>query len=655
MLNSNRFTMYLGLAAALTIGACNSSPQEAIVSDVPDACNPLGGVSCMTPWPSMAYVTEADTVTGYRLDIPAAAMPVNFQDDQMDPAPFNRFDGFPMAGAMVAVFPSGVSPDGLPPHTDPARSLAPDSATIVINMDTGERLLHFAEADMNPVYPEERGLLIRPLIRMQPATRYLVAIRSSVKDPEGNPLPAPAGFAAIRDGVDYSHPLMDRLLPRYDEIFAALESEGISRDELVLAWDFVTASDEFMTGDLLSMRDQAMPAMAPTMTFDAVEVPANPARVYRSMTGTHQAPNFLTDGEESESVLIRGPDGSPELSGVFDARFAAIIPECVTRPETQFPIPVIVFGHGLFGSGADYLDDGLVQEIANQFCFVVVAGDFIGLTNRQLPTVAYLANNLNRIDHLTDKLAQSIINFIALSYMVREVFVTHEMFQYQGQQVIDTSQIFYLGGSLGGIMGNVFMSYEPYITKGVLGVPGGAWGLLFERSLAWGALQVVAYSAYKDWTVHPLLPVLLGMRMEPYDPITTAPRVISDPVPGTPLKQIMMYEALGDSLVTNLSTEMLARSMGIPVIGPTLREPYGLEVTTEPVPNGFTIYDEHPDNIPPLTNVPPSDDNGTHGGVNERQAILDQAQQFFFEGVITNTCLLDGAPAPCDCATGACD
>ena len=44
-------------------------------------------------------------------------------------------------------------------------------------------------------------------------------------------------------------------------MFAALEEAGVPRDELVLAWDFVTASDESLTADMLAMRDQALPAM----------------------------------------------------------------------------------------------------------------------------------------------------------------------------------------------------------------------------------------------------------------------------------------------------------------------------------------------------------------------------------------------------------
>ena len=61
MSTSSSLITYLGLAAALALSGCSSDP-EAVISDIPDACNPLGGVSCMTPWPSMAYATEsADT------------------------------------------------------------------------------------------------------------------------------------------------------------------------------------------------------------------------------------------------------------------------------------------------------------------------------------------------------------------------------------------------------------------------------------------------------------------------------------------------------------------------------------------------------------------------------------------------------------------
>ena len=206
----------------------------------------------------------------------------------------------------------------------------------------------------------------------------------------------------------------------------------------------------------------------------------------------------MTDGEEEESVLLRDNAGDPMASGMYDANFAAVLPACVSDPATVLPIPVVLFGHGLFGSGASYAQDELLPQIANQFCVAVLAGDFIGLTSRQVSEAANAANNLNNADRITEKLAQSVINFMALRAMVGGSFATDSQFQFQGQAILDPDRIHYLGASLGGIMGNVVMAYDPVIERGVLGVPGGAWGLLFERSLAWGLLQVAAKAGYRD-------------------------------------------------------------------------------------------------------------------------------------------------------------
>jgi hypothetical protein len=409
-----------------------------------------------------------------------------------------------------------------------------------------------------------------------------------------------------------------------------------------------------LTSDLLSMRAKAEPAMD-GLTFTVAEEAADTSRVYLALGGTHQAPNFLSNGEADDSVLVRDGSGAPELSGIYDANVTAIVPACVTDPDTPLPIPVVVFGHGLFGSGAGYLGQDFFQDVANQSCIAMVAGDFIGLTERQTTVAALAANDLNRADGITDKLAQSIINFIALTHLVRGPLAQDARLRYQDQPVLDTSRVYYLGASLGGIMGNVFMAYEQTIERGALGVPGGAWSLLFERSLAWSALRLVATSSYMDPYDYQLLIALLAMRFEPYDPITTAPRVVQDPLPDTPAKQILMYEAVGDSLVSNLSTEMVARTMGIDLTGPSLRAPYGLIERTVPVPSGLTIYDERPEPLPPENNVPPAQDNGTHSGINQRAAVVEQIRHFLLEGEVIHTCQRDGEAAVCDCSTGACD
>jgi hypothetical protein len=223
--------------------------------------------------------------------------------------------------------------------------------------------------------------------------------------------------------------------------------------------------------------------------------------------------------------------------------------------------------------------------------------------------------------------------------------------------VIDPANTFYVGGSLGGIMGNVIMAYDPNLTRGVLAVPGGAWSMLLERSTAWQLLKTEIQGAYDNPEVYQLNVALFGMAFEPYDPITTAAHVIKDPLFGNPVKNILMWYSIGDCLVSNVTTEMVARTMGIDMIGPSAKAPWGLAVKPGAQDNGIVVFNDHPTPLPPETNEPPEKDNGTHSGINRKAAALRMVQRFLLppDRKAVDGCLVGGSPAACDCATGACD
>lgn len=325
------------------------------------------------------------------------------------------------------------------------------------------------------------------------------------------------------------------------------------------------------------------------------------------------------------------------------------------------PRPTIIFGHGLFGSSQGYLDDGFVQQLAEDHCLVIIAGDFIGLTSRQLGAAGLAVTDLNRGPTITEKLAQSVIDFMALESLARGAMAASPQFRIggtaDGAPVIDPDQVFYVGGSLGGIMGNVIMAYDPNLTRGVLAVPGGSWSLLIERSNAWALLQQVIQGAYDDPQVYQLDVALFGMAFEPYDPITTAAHVIKDPLFGNPVKNILMWYSIGDCLVSNITTELTARTMGIGMIGPSVKSPWHLAPTPGAFDSGIVVFDDHPTPLPPETNVPPATDNGTHAGINRKAAALRMVERFLLppDPQAVDGCQLGGIPAPCDCATGACD
>jgi hypothetical protein len=265
---------------------------------------------------------------------------------------------------------------------------------------------------------------------------------------------------------------------------------------------------------------------------------------------------------------------------------------------------------------------------------------------------------------IADKLEQSIIDFIALESAVRGPMADSDAFKVNNQSVIDKNKIYYVGGSLGGIMGNTFMAHDPNITRGVLAVPGGNWSMLLERSTPWELLLGVYQGAYQDPEIQQIaIALAFGMGLEGVDPMTHAAHVLKDPLYGNPAKTILMWYALGDSLVTNISTEMIIREMGIPLLGPSVKTPWNTTAVTGAMQSGVVVYDEKRTPQPYDTNQPRGD-NGTHSGVNRRPAVMRQLEKFLIgvpagsSLVASHECRLGSTnpvPAPCDCTTGACD
>jgi hypothetical protein len=79
-------------------------------------------------------------------------------------------------------------------------------------------------------------------------------------------------------------------------------------------------------------------------------------------------------------------------------------------------------------------------------------------------------------------------------------------------------------------------------------------------------------------------------------------------------------------------------------------QPYGVPAMDGPLPSALTIWDEHPDPLPHESNLLNEVDNGTHGTMRRRAAVVEQIGTFLSTGEVVNTC----GDAPCDCATGAC-
>src|SRR5687767_14689951 len=192
----------VGLSLCFALAGCASDDAPRVgsgPSEVPSGpfldgdCDPLVPTACALPFPSDAFTTKDEsTITGKHVEFGPTTLP-----GLSDPAVFRLSDGFSPGAGLMAHFP-GATVTGLPTPLDIASSLEDGSPTVLIEADSGERVPHFSELDMSDTDDTRRAFIIRPVVRLKSAKRYIVAIRNVV-DASGTPLAPSPAFQALRD------------------------------------------------------------------------------------------------------------------------------------------------------------------------------------------------------------------------------------------------------------------------------------------------------------------------------------------------------------------------------------------------------------------------------------------------------------------------
>jgi hypothetical protein len=117
----------------------------------------------------------------------------------------------------------------------------------------------------------------------------------------------------------------------------------------------------------------------------------------------------------------------------------------------------------------------------------------------------------------------------------------------------------------------------------------------------------------------------------------------SDPLSGTPAKQILIQAGVADAQVTTLAAHVSARAFGAAMIDTPAREIWGLETESSGYTgSGFVEYDWG--GSEPVENTPPSSSGDTHGDVRRSPEAQAQIVTFLETGTVVNYC--DGACDP---------
>lgn len=625
----------LGVLAA----ACgdDGAPPPGADAGVP-GCNPVVGADCVTPFPSTFHMAaDSTTPTGLRVALRGDRLPISGTGVVLDPVRMNARDGFSPATPFLVAFDQRVDPAGLPDASPAglALSVTATSPVQVIEYATGARVPVMAELDSNATEWDKQALILRPLVRLRPATRYVVAL-VGLRDPAGQPI-LPEPFRKLRDGLPLDGSL-EPLAARYQEIFTALGQAGVARESLTLAWDVVTGSDEPVTGRLLHMRDVALAmadeGMLGTTIVSVEDTPGEPHRL-REIQATVQVPSFL-ESDEGTAMMSFGPDGLPAVRALVDVAVTIEIPRCAETATG--PLPFMVFGHGLFDDARRALGDALLLEVANELCMVVIGTDWIGLSAPDFANLAMVAADVNQLYFVTDRLQQAHINAHVMTRLFKLALKDDEALALGGQPVADGAEAYYLGVSNGGVQGGAFMAVTPDVVRGVLNVPGAVWNLMMYRSTHFNSLIPLLQASYVEALDRQILVALSQFEWDYTDPITFAPYLVADPLPGAPAKRVILQESIGDAQVPNLATRLLARTIGVDAL-PLSQPVYGVVELAGPLDSAYTQWDSHPSPLPPEYNQPPPEDNGAHGGIQAWPELREQVRRFFRpDGRAEDTC-----------------
>ncbi len=588
----------------------------------------LLGQGPLSPYPNGLLFTEG------QLDLPVEAVPIAVHPDEgtlLTPFPADRVawrTGLSSGQASVLVI-DDVDASALPGwHSSQAGS----SGVRMYDLDTGLALPVMAELDAwcttagldtDPCEGARPSLIVRPLVALERDHRIAVVVTTAAA-------PRPEHYDRVmreRKGPVVEHQA---------ELHERLAEVGVAEDEIAVAWDFPVADAGTPLRSALSQ--VAVPDVT-TFIADVVQSSDNdddvPPGIWKVIEGRLTVSDFLID----DRTLDAAADGTVALTGTVEADVHITIPESA-RSGTD--APVLLFGHGLFGSPQGYLgdqdDEQQVSAVAATLGAVTVATTMRGLTANDRLEALEVAADFGKFPLVTDRVIQGQAATRALlEAAANGLFEQPDLLGSEGQAVTDGSDVIYYGISLGGIEGQVLLAQDYPIDAAVLHVPGGMWSTMLERSTQWTPFELVIARAIESPSDRQLLYAISQSLWDPVDPINYVPELRD--------KTFLLQESLGDEQVANLTTRIMARSVGVPVLEPAVEVPWGIETTSSPSGPGARALTQ----FDPMVGIPddvnrPASNTRAHSIPRTWANTRDQTIEFLTRGqrgTVVHTCGAD--------------
>lgn len=515
------------------------------------------------PFPSNALVTrDTASPTGVRLTIDPALVPMTRNDGiALDTTHLTDLDGFSRVAPVVVQLDTAVDPAAFGVVSDataPVGILDVEAGTIV--------------AGRLAVTTDGTTLTVWPDAALRPAALHAIVLREDL--PTGTCFSGgPAAVAAERAG--------DALADDIAAARASLDTAGLEGVAVVVPFTTRSLASESRTMTSLAAQVPGL-VTADDLTLTVADCATDGddacadgvAFVGR---GTARLPTW----QGADGTFVTDADGVPAVQGAEDVAFYLLVPEAA-RTGTA---PLVVLQHGLGGDKEGLLGVGQVLVAGG---YAVVAIDAVAHGERPRDgdiTLVFFGIEFEqwKVARARDNVRQTSADHLALRTILADAAAGGALPGF----TLDPEDARYVGQSLGGIIGASTCALDTGIDRCVLNVPGGRLIEIVRANAAYAALLNIYFDPSEQDADVELFSAMAQIVVDPGDPALAAPRVVGV----APARPLLVQEAIHDDTVVNQTTELLARSVGLPLLQPSLEDIVGIASADMPVSDNLVGAD----------------------------------------------------------------
>jgi pimeloyl-ACP methyl ester carboxylesterase len=604
----------LTLASVILLYACDSDTSTTVQDSINTEKALFNPGESIIPYPNDLLFGADGT-----LDIPVAD-----DNDYSDPqVAMNTSWGFATGTPMSTTFSSPINAGSI--NGDSVRvyevSLSNKPGGVAVAVSGDQRLTYGVDYGASVSGFDAKTLAIVPLRPLNYDSSYLVVLTNSLHNTAGKAYTADLVYtllkndeplvdadgnsrvAVVPDPDDAAQLELLRQATNLNEATVASFDTDLSRDSIILSWTFTTQP----AGSVLSQARvlaQGMTVVSNVNTTSTTPSPGNGANIH---VGTLTTPYYLQAPSVDNPVAAlnefwKDANGNflTPASQVPQKTGDETIPLLLSIPQLAKPAggwPVVIFQHGITSSrqamlgAADMLAAAGMAVIAIDLPLHGLAStDSLRLATKAFDDNAQerhfdmdLVNNassapgpdgtpddsgfhfinLSNLAVTRDNVRQSVADLFALTKALETMDYDGDT----GNTDFDISRIYFLGHSLGGIVGSVFLAMEPNVQDAVLAMPGASVAKLLDGSATFGPIiagGLAANGVTKGTSDYEAFMLAAQTVVDPADPINYVDRTGSN-------RGVLLFEVVGDLVIPNTVPDInaVAGTVPAPLAGTT--------------------------------------------------------------------------------------